>query len=69
MKKYFYFTLICLLALACEKPSEQKELPDEKEKQENTTPVVKAPDFNADSAFYFIERQLAFGPRVPNSTA
>ena len=26
-----------------------------------------APDFNADSAYLFIDRQVAFGPRVPNS--
>jgi hypothetical protein len=29
--------------------------------------TVKAPDFNADSAYYFVERQVAFGPRVPNT--
>ncbi|WP_299703495.1 M28 family peptidase [uncultured Pontibacter sp.] len=29
--------------------------------------TVKAPEFNADSAYYFIERQVAFGPRVPNT--
>lgn len=27
-----------------------------------------APAFNADSAYAFIEKQLAFGPRIPNST-
>lgn len=26
-----------------------------------------APDFNADSAFVYIEKQLAFGPRIPNT--
>ncbi len=30
---------------------------------------AKAPVFNEDSAFIFIEQQLAFGPRVPNSKA
>lgn len=30
-------------------------------------PVVQAPAFNADSAYYFVERQVAFGPRVPNT--
>ena len=29
--------------------------------------TVKAPDFNADSAYHFVERQVAFGPRVPNT--
>ncbi|MDX5418148.1 MAG: M28 family peptidase [Hymenobacteraceae bacterium] len=29
--------------------------------------TVKAPAFNADSAYYFVEQQVAFGPRVPNT--
>jgi glutaminyl-peptide cyclotransferase len=29
--------------------------------------VVNYPDFNADTAFYFTEKQLGFGPRVPNT--
>ncbi|MDR0750900.1 MAG: M28 family peptidase [Tannerellaceae bacterium] len=28
-----------------------------------------APGFNADSAYAYVEKQLAFGPRVPNTTA
>lgn len=30
---------------------------------------VFVPGFNADSAFAYIERQMAFGPRVPNTAA
>ncbi|MFT7114515.1 MAG: glutaminyl-peptide cyclotransferase [Candidatus Azotimanducaceae bacterium] len=30
-------------------------------------PEVKVPSFNADSAYNFIDAQVAFGPRVPNS--
>jgi len=32
-------------------------------------PVIPAPQFNSDSAFTYIEHQVAFGPRVPNSAA
>ncbi|MBU6341738.1 MAG: M28 family peptidase [Bacteroidetes bacterium] len=32
-------------------------------------PNVSVPDFSADSAFTFVERQLQFGPRVPNTPA
>ncbi len=32
-------------------------------------PAVQVPDFNADSAFAYVERQVAFGPRVPNTEA
>ncbi|MEN9919329.1 MAG: hypothetical protein RL662_1765 [Bacteroidota bacterium] len=28
-----------------------------------------SPDFNADTAFYFVDKQVTFGPRVPNSEA
>jgi|LSQX01.2.fsa_nt_gb hypothetical protein len=30
---------------------------------------AEAPVFNPDSAYYFIEKQVEFGPRVPNTTA
>lgn len=26
-----------------------------------------SPDFNADSAYYFVDKQVSFGPRVPNT--
>src|SRR5690554_1993953 len=28
-----------------------------------------SPDFNADSAYSFVEKQVAFGPRVPKTSA
>lgn len=31
--------------------------------------VVDVPVFNADSAYYFIKKQVDFGPRIPNSAA
>lgn len=34
-----------------------------------TTQKTNAPDFNQDSAYIYVDRQVAFGPRVPNSTA
>jgi glutaminyl-peptide cyclotransferase len=33
----------------------------------DTTPKVPTPDFNADSAYQYVYKQVAFGPRVPNS--
>lgn len=27
-----------------------------------------SPDFNSDSAYYFVDKQVAFGPRVPNTS-
>lgn len=33
------------------------------------TPQIQAPAFNADSAYLYIEQQVSFGPRTPNSEA
>ena len=33
------------------------------------TPYIDVPKFNADSAFLYIQKQVDFGPRVPNSKA
>lgn len=30
---------------------------------------IKAPEFNADSAYTYVAAQVAFGPRVPNTAA
>ncbi|MCY7409678.1 MAG: M28 family peptidase [Chitinophagales bacterium] len=38
-------------------PSEIKNPPSE----------ITAPDFNADSAYHFVEQQVAFGPRIPGT--
>ena len=45
------------------------------QKQHDTTPstepttTVQLPDFDKDSAYCFVEQQVKFGPRVPNSKA
>lgn len=36
-------------------------------KQKSTTKKVNRPNFNADSAYHFVEKQVSFGPRVPNT--
>ncbi|MBA9076506.1 MULTISPECIES: M28 family peptidase [Rufibacter] len=33
------------------------------------TPAANVPTFNADSAFAFVQKQVSFGPRVPNTAA
>jgi glutaminyl-peptide cyclotransferase len=49
---------------------------NDKGKKPAETPVVVTPGvkinvpvFNADSAFYYVSKQVSFGPRVPNSPA
>jgi glutaminyl-peptide cyclotransferase len=36
---------------------------------ENEAPLVQAPEFNSDTAYALIAKQVAFGPRVPNTSA
>ncbi|WKN32874.1 M28 family peptidase [Porifericola rhodea] len=58
-----FFLLVCT---ACQQDTEQtaqQQLPEE------TAPQVNVPEFNADSAFHFVQQQVDFGPRVPNSAA
>lgn len=59
--------LFCMVSLFACKPSGGAPAGDAKEKV--TAPVPAAPAFNADSAYMYIERQVAFGPRVPNTEA
>ncbi len=65
-KSLLLFTLLLNILVSC---NEEKE---EGSGEQNTTPaptMVKAPDFNADSAYAFIEKQVAFGPRVAGTPA
>ncbi len=71
IKNHIYiFTGILVLMLGCgsrdggnthsnsknSKPSSEKE-------------SIVVPQFNADSAYYYVEKQVSFGPRVPNTAA
>ncbi|MFT6815706.1 MAG: glutaminyl-peptide cyclotransferase [Sphingobacteriales bacterium] len=65
MKVYFIAISLVFVLFSCsdEKPT------NEKSKSTSPEKVVTTPIFNADSAYHFIEKQVAFGPRVPNSAA
>lgn len=62
-KKVIYFiilfSLIVIYACKCDKDSGTP----------LKTPTVVVPEFNADSAYHFIEKQISFGPRVPGTKA
>jgi glutaminyl-peptide cyclotransferase len=53
-----FFSLIISLSFSCAV---------EKDKVTDQLMQVKVPDFNADSAYFFVEKQVNFGPRVPNT--
>jgi Zn-dependent M28 family amino/carboxypeptidase len=61
MKK-FVVIVIVLAGFSC------KQNPQPIAQNEEATKVT-VPEFNADSAYYYTAAQVAFGPRVPNTTA
>lgn len=62
-KKASFLVLAAMLLLASACKTDKPDVPE--------TPVTpksyKAPAFSADSAYAYIERQVAFGPRLPNT--
>ncbi|HEX2901088.1 MAG TPA: M28 family peptidase, partial [Bacteroidia bacterium] len=61
------FSLLVFASCGDDKPGGNGKDPDSIPTVEPFKPI--APDFSADSAYHFIEQQLAFGPRVPNTPA
>ena len=71
MKDIYFKILIVFLTYflsACGGNNSSK-LEDKKDKVKTVKREVKIPVFNADSAYYYVEKQTSFGPRVPGSEA
>lgn len=62
MRLKFYIFLIIVFCFSCKKGGE-KTAPG------NAPRIVKVPTFNEDSAYNFIAKQVAYGPRIPNTKA
>ncbi len=65
MKKVIFYILIVLFLASCNGPAENTV--GQRTAKEPKSIVV--PLFNADSAYYFVEKQVLFGPRVPGTEA
>lgn len=57
------FFIVLIIVIGCGRDSQKTSQPEVPAK------VVNVPSFNADSAYYFVKKQVDFGPRVPNSVA
>ncbi len=74
-RPYKAYGLIAVLLLVAVfyviQPFLNKKTPTQKpvELLKKAVPQLDVPDFNADSAFLFVQKQVDFGPRVPNSPA
>lgn len=67
MRNRLFLSLLLLVLVACGSKPQETESKDKPEKPVVEKQTVAAPDFSADSAYMFIEKQVSFGPRVPNS--
>ena len=74
MRYSAYFLLIALLFISCgSSPKGGTSQPEQQPKEAVVTqpavvePAVIVPAFDADSAYSFISKQVAFGPRVPGT--
>ncbi len=56
---FLLFLVIFCSVLGCSQQSEKSKIKT----------LVVAPALNVDSAYYFIQKQVGFGPRIPNSEA
>ncbi|HCM77473.1 MAG TPA: peptidase, partial [Cytophagales bacterium] len=66
MRIPIYFIFIVILALySCSGNKEQKVAPE----PEQPVKTVLVPVFNSDSAYDFVQKQVDFGPRIPNTSA
>ncbi|WP_266362134.1 M28 family peptidase [Tellurirhabdus rosea] len=66
--KYVSLVLAASLLVASCK-SDNKQNQQESAESKSAAELVKTPDFNADSAYAYVDAQVAFGPRVPNTEA
>lgn len=62
--KFFVPALFCSSLLLLSSCGGKKE-----EAISDPSRIISVPQFNADTAYFFIEKQVNFGPRVPNSDA
>ncbi|NVN93668.1 MAG: M28 family peptidase [Bacteroidetes bacterium] len=64
-KSYVFFAIVLAMIVSCKENKKKVE----ENQQKTVVKKVEIPVFNADSAYYFTEKQVAFGPRVPNTKA
>ncbi|HZY79246.1 MAG TPA: M28 family peptidase [Cyclobacteriaceae bacterium] len=59
--RYAVYIVLCLIFFSCNKKN------DTGSSSTTTVTPVDAPKINADSAYAFVQKQVDFGPRIPNT--
>lgn len=67
-RKIFLTILPVLLVIACKDTDTDKAV-ENAVSDEPKVQLVTTPDFNADSSFFFVAKQVKFGKRIPNTAA
>ncbi|MDJ1502360.1 M28 family peptidase [Xanthocytophaga agilis] len=67
MKKIIFFIGAVVWLSACQDGAKGSETQTTQTTESQSVITTKAPDFSADSAYSFVDRQVKFGPRVPNT--
>ena len=65
LKRILIISAVLLSIASCDNKQNNKTVVNNTPKKQ----VVKVPNFNADSAYNYVKKQLEFGPRVPGSEA
>ncbi len=66
-KNLIYCLFIVFLIVSCQSPVDKGDKDNALDSTETTKKDI--PIFNEDSAYFFVEKQVLFGPRVPNTKA
>lgn len=70
MRTKLIFVVCLLIFFSCENEKKHSTtLTNEAKANKTTTNTIEHPNFNEDSAYYFIQQQVDFGPRFPNNDA
>ena len=64
MKKYIFIIFIAFLSISCSDSGSKNNSAKSVERE-----LIAAPQLNADSAYFFVQKQVDFGPRVPGTNA
>lgn len=67
--QFFRLSLLILVLFGLAACNGSQKQPEKNREKPASDTLVAIPSFNADSAFSYIEKQLAFGFRVPNTSA
>jgi hypothetical protein len=67
--RYFSGLILILVMVTLYSCKQKSSSTTEVSGSDETVQTIKPADFNADSAWYFVNEQVKFGPRVPNSKA